>query len=81
MTIYLTNEEATALSVAKQPNRTAAIMYFLNTLPFYNKDEKELIDLTNTLIEKLRAMSDTQFNGLDLSNAIDIIEPDSEFEV
>lgn len=76
MTVTFTTEETTALAAAQQPSRTAAIIYFTQALPFYSKDENELKDFTNTLIDKLRAMTDSQYSGLDLSTAIDTSESD-----
>lgn len=76
MTVTFTVEEITALAAAEQSSRTAAIIYFTQTVPFYSEDEKELKDLTNTIIDKLRAMTDTQYSGLDFSTAIDTSEPE-----
>lgn len=71
MTITFTNEEITALYEAHQPNRQSAIIFFQNTLPFYSNNEKDLVSFTETLIEKLKNMSDKQYDGLDYSNVID----------
>lgn len=78
MTVTLTVEEITALAAAKQTSRTAAIIYFTQSLPFYSKDEDEkyALEFTNTLIMKLKAMTDTQFNGLTFDTAIDTTEPE-----
>ncbi len=78
MTVTLTVEELTALASAKQPNRTSAIVFLEQGLPFYGEDEKELVDFTNVLIDKLKAMTDTQYSGLNFDTAIDIIESEQE---
>lgn len=71
MTVHFTNEEITAVYEAHQPSRNSAIIYFQSALPFYREDEKELLNFTETLIDKLKTMSDVQYNGLDYSNVID----------
>lgn len=78
MTVTFTVEEMTALKEANQPSRTAAIVFFTQGLPFYGEDEKELMGFTNALIDKLKAMTDTQYEGLDFDTAIDTTEPDDE---
>lgn len=71
MTVTFTNEEITAVYEAHQPDRSSAIIFFENTLPFYREDEKDLLKLTETIIDKLKSMSDKQYDGLDYSNVID----------
>lgn len=78
MTVTFTVEEITALASAKQPSRTAAIAFFTQGLPFYGEDEKEPVSFTNALIDKLKTMTDTQYEGLDFDTAIDTTEPDEE---
>lgn len=76
MTITFTVEEMTALKEANQPSRTAAIVFFTQGLPFYDEDENELVDFTYALIDKLKAMTDTQYSGLDFDIALDTTEPE-----
>lgn len=71
MTVNFTNEEITAVYEAHQPDRNSAIIFFENTLPFYRENEKDLLKLTETIIDKLKSMSDKQYDGLDYSNVID----------
>lgn len=72
MTVHFTYEELTAIKNANQPNREATIIFYENSLPFYSEDEKEEYEFAKNLINKLKDTSDTQYNGLDFSNAIDI---------
>ncbi len=78
--ITLSIEELTALKQANQFTRIEAISFFLATLPHYDESEAELISFTNTLIGKLRSMSNEQYAGLDYSEAIDMSEYEEETE-
>ena len=80
MTINFTVEEITALSTANQPNRIAAITFFSQGLPFYSEEEKDPYNFANELINKLKAITDSQYTGLNFDTAIDITAPPEKDE-
>lgn len=74
MTVNFTFEELTAIKTAEQANRADTIIFFENSLPYYGENEKEEYEFVKNLINKLKNTSDMQFDGLDLTNAIDTSE-------
>lgn len=76
--VNLSIEELTALKEANQPSVFEAILFFTATLPHYSKEEEEIFNFANQLINKLKAMDEEQYNNLDYSLAIDLTEVETE---
>lgn len=76
--VNLSIEELTALKEVNQSSVFEAILYFTATLPHYNKDEAEIFNFTNQLIDKLKAMDEEQYSNLDYTYAIDLADTDTE---
>ena len=76
MTVVFTTEELTAIANSKQNNRISTIMYLEQGLPYYEEEEKDTKEFIITLIAKLKAMTDTQYDGLSFDNVIDTTEPE-----
>lgn len=78
MTVSFTVEEMITLKEANQPTRISAITFFEQGLSFYSQEERELANYTKSLIEKLKAMTDIQYIGIDFNDTLDFSEPTEE---
>lgn len=74
MTVVFTNEELTAIANAKQSSRVSTIIFLEQGLPLYGDDEKNTKKFVLSLIDKLKAMTDKQYDGLSFDNVIDTTE-------
>lgn len=62
----LTFEETNLLCIYNPGSRLGAIEALTEMRGYLEQDENELLTLTDSTIVKLRAMTDTEFNTLDL---------------
>lgn len=74
MTVVFTNEELTAIANSNQNSRMSTIMFLEQGLPYYSEEEKDTKKFVLSLIDKLKAMTDIQYDGLSFDNVIDITE-------
>lgn len=74
MTVVFTNEELTAIANSKQNSRLSTIIYLEQGLSYYSDDEKDTKEFVLSLIDKLKAMTDKQYDGLSFDSVIDTTE-------
>lgn len=61
-----TNEELQLIAIYKRGNRRLTIREIVNMLPYLEKDERELSDLSQSAVSKLEQITDEEFLELDL---------------
>lgn len=73
-TMYLNEEETNLIFLYQRDTREATIANLEQMRGATAEDETDLRDLTDQTLEKLRAMSDDDFAGLDLVPTLDEID-------
>ncbi len=61
-----TNEELQLIAIYKSGTRRLTIREIINMLPYLEKDERELSDLSQSAVSKLEQITDEEFLELDL---------------
>ena len=61
-----TNEELQLIAIYKSGTRRLTIREIINMLPYLEKDERELSDLSQSAVSKLEQITDEEFLKLDL---------------
>lgn len=61
-----TNEELQLIAIYKSGTRRLTIREIINMLPYLEKDERELSDLSQSAVSKLEQITDEEFFELDL---------------
>lgn len=61
-----TNEELQLIAIYKRGTRRLTIREIVNMLPYLEKDERELSDLSQSAVSKLEQITDEEFLELDL---------------
>ena len=61
-----TNEELQLIAIYKRGTRRLTIREIINMLPYLEKDERELSDLSQSAVSKLEQITDEEFLELDL---------------
>ena len=62
----LTHDELNLLCIYSNGSRTDAIHRLQDMKAYLEADELELLDMTNSVLNKLDAMTDAEYNALDL---------------
>lgn len=61
-----TNEELQLIAIYKSGTRRLTIREIINMLPYLEKDERKLSDLSQSAVSKLEQITDEEFLELDL---------------
>lgn len=65
-----TIEEITIIKEYGKPNRVQLIDTISSSLPHYTDEEKDMVRLLKSLLEKLNNITDNEYENLDLTDSL-----------